>query len=78
MKRAGARTIPAGLVVLAIWLGVAGWAVPQQTSSTTPAGSPAVVPRLVSFSGAVKDARRNSITGTVDLTFSLYAFQSAA
>src|SRR5215471_6647108 len=66
---------PAIVGVLTIWLAGAGWAMPQQNSGPPPAASPTVVPRLVNFSGVVKDSKGNPVTGPLNLTFSLYTFQ---
>src|SRR5215469_6526547 len=75
MKLASVRTKSPILVVLAIGLCAAAWARPQQNSNSATAASPTVVPRLVSFSGAIKDAAGNPVTGAAEVTFSLYNFQ---
>src|SRR5215469_2029658 len=75
MKLASVRTKSPILIVLTIGLCAAAWARPQQTSSSATAASPTVVPRLVSFGGAVKDAKGNPVTGAAEVTFSLYTFQ---
>src|SRR5579859_4276249 len=74
MKSSRLRSKSAILVVLTVGLGVAAWARPLQSSSGTSASS-TVVPRLLSFSGAVKDAKGNPVTGAAEVTFSLYTFQ---
>jgi hypothetical protein len=43
-----------------------------RTGTTVAAGLQAVVPRLMKFSGALRDAAGRPLTGTVDVTFSLY------
>src|SRR5690348_1941939 len=40
------------------------------------AGTPASVPRLMKFNGTVRDATGKPLTGTVDVTFSLYSTES--
>src|SRR5207244_3296619 len=42
------------------------------TNSTVGSGPPAVVPRLMKFSGVLHDAAGKPVTGPVDVTFSLY------
>jgi hypothetical protein len=54
-------------------------AVPQESSgaqapSTAEPTSGSVVPRLIQFSGIVKDAEGKPATGSVEITFSLYQF----
>jgi hypothetical protein len=68
--RASFRT----LLLLTICLGAAGWATPQQTNSPRPPDSPTVIARLVNFSGTVKDSKGSPVTGSVNLTFSLYSY----
>ena len=46
----------------------------QAPSAVEPA-SDSVVPRLIQFSGIVKDAEGKAATGSVELTFALYQFQ---
>ncbi|HEV2351986.1 MAG TPA: hypothetical protein VG028_19310, partial [Terriglobia bacterium] len=46
------------------------------TRLTVAAGPQAVVPRLMKFSGVVHDAVGKPLTGTVDVTFSLYNTES--
>src|SRR5215469_3683089 len=47
----------------------------DQSTGAAPPASETVVPRLVSFSGTVLDAKGAPVTGPVTLTFSLYTFQ---
>ncbi|HEV2352048.1 MAG TPA: peptidase S74, partial [Terriglobia bacterium] len=46
------------------------------TGSTVAGGPQAVVPRLMKFSGVLHDAVNKPLTGTVDVTFSLYNTES--
>ena len=46
-----------------------------QAGSATEPASDSVVPRLIQYSGAVKDTEGKPVTGSVGLTFSLYQFQ---
>ena len=55
-------------------------AVPQASGGAQPpraveTASASVVPRLIQFSGIVKDAEGEPPTGSLELTFSLYQFQ---
>jgi len=55
-------------------------AAPQATSegpapSEVETGSDSVVPRLIQFSGIARDAEGKPLTGSLELTFSLYQFQ---
>jgi hypothetical protein len=75
MKPAGLRTKSTVLIVLTIGFAAATWARPQQSNSSATAASRTVVPRLVSFSGAIKDGTGNPVTGAAEVTFSLYTFQ---
>ena len=45
-------------------------------SSTVSSGTQAIVPRLMKFSGALHDAAGKPVTGTVDVTFSLYSTEA--
>ena len=64
-----------------LWMGVVivvvsasfGWGVPQE--ATAPAPTTAQGSRLITFKGVVKDADGNPRTGTLAMTFSLYAGQ---
>jgi hypothetical protein len=75
MKSVRFRANSGVLIVVTIWLAAMSWATPQQNNSSATPASPTVVPRLVSFSGVVKDPKGNPVTGAVDLTFSLYTFE---
>src|SRR5947207_1925264 len=46
------------------------------TSSNVATGSPAIVPRLMKFSGVLHDASGKPLSGTVDITFSLYGIEA--
>ena len=67
-----------GILVLAGLVSVFGSLRAAARQSTAPSSLPAsgtVVPRLVQFSGTVTDASGKAATGTVVITFSLYALQ---
>jgi hypothetical protein len=52
-----------------------GFATPQDGTPPTTAATSSAVPRLVNFSGGVKDPKGQPVTGEVTLIFSLYALQ---
>jgi hypothetical protein len=67
------------LLVLAV-LAASGRALSQgssaaQTATTLEPASDSVVPRLIQYSGIVKDAEAKPVTGSVGVTFSLYQFE---
>ncbi|HEV2350283.1 MAG TPA: hypothetical protein VG028_10610 [Terriglobia bacterium] len=67
LRRAGARTSdPAPTAVRPVEPDSPG------TSSALTAGPQAVVPRLMKFSGLLRDAIGKPLSGTVDVTFALY------
>src|SRR5690348_5766686 len=48
----------------------------SQSSSPVAGSSQAVIPRLIKFSGALHDSLGKPLTGTVDVTFSLYSTEA--
>ena len=63
--------------VLLIISATAVWSQQNATGAGSPAtGSASQLPRLVRFSGTLKDVNGNPLTGIVGLTFSLYAQQN--
>ena len=63
----------AGLTVLAVSLLAVLTSAQAPTNSSTVQSS---VPRLIRFSGSLKDANNNGVSGRVNLTFSIYKDQS--
>src|SRR5580700_9882397 len=75
MKR-NARWMVSGAVLLLACV-TAGWS--QQNASaggSSTTNSTPQLPRLVKFSGTLKDVSGNALTGIVGLTFALYSEQS--
>jgi hypothetical protein len=82
MKQNLIRKLPLTLAAVAIAVAVVGAAphVPQEGSTASPlpaAGDQpgASVPRLITYSGTVKDADGKVHPGAMGLTFALYEFQ---
>ncbi|MGA7928681.1 MAG: hypothetical protein WCA20_22130 [Candidatus Sulfotelmatobacter sp.] len=48
----------------------------QLTFAQTPTQTASALPRLVRFSGTVKDLNGNPLTGVVGITFALYSEQA--
>ncbi len=71
-----AKSVAIWLVVLclAAVLGARAQQAGQTSTVATPAAG-TVVPRLINFSGIIKDSRGEAKTGEVDITFSLYELQ---
>src|SRR5215469_7549413 len=76
------RRLPLTIAAMAVAVAVLGAAprVPQEGSTTAPPSantdhSGATVPRLITYSGTVKDASGKLHTGGTELTFALYEFQ---
>ena len=57
---------------VSIWLPMICFAVCLCAQQASPAGSSAVVPPVVKFSGVLTDVNNKPVTGTVGVTFSLY------
>jgi hypothetical protein len=63
--------------VLLFAFAAAGWSQQSANAAASAAsGSTSQLPRLVKFSGTVKDANENPLTGVVGVTFALYSEQS--
>src|SRR6516164_9490533 len=82
MKQNLIRTLPLTIAAMAVAIALAGAAPrpPQEGNTATPSpaasGQPgATVPRLITYSGTVKDASGKLHTGGTELTFALYEFQ---
>jgi hypothetical protein len=81
MKQNPIRKLPMTIAAMAIAIAVVGAAprVPQEGSTTAlPSANtdqPAPVPRLITYSGTVKDPAGNVHPGALGLTFALYEFQ---
>jgi len=76
MKKWGQRNVFIRGCAITLLLVAASWA--QQSSLSPSGGQPAasaIVPRLVRFSGGVKDAQGQSLSGVVGVTFALYKNQ---
>lgn len=64
-------------VVLLLTCAIPVWSQQNATGAGSPAsGSTSQLPRLVRFSGTLKDVNGNPLTGIIGVTFSLYAEQS--
>jgi len=82
MKQNLIRKLPLTIAAMAVAIALAGAAPrpPQEGNTATPSpaasGQPgATVPRLITYSGTVKDASGKLHTGGTELTFALYEFQ---